>query len=105
MSSRSSMDEMDEIRSQVSAASQKLIEMGFSEEAADAAAKESLARRMERRGIGEGGRRGRGDFDGKDDVDEGEEAGGEQNLHGGDLRDPISRSNVEGVRLPRIGRK
>ena len=39
--------EDDEIRSQVSAASQKLIEMGFSEEAAEAAAAESLARRMD----------------------------------------------------------
>ena len=44
----SGMDD-DEIRSQVSAASQKLIEMGFSEEAAEAAAKESLARRKQRR--------------------------------------------------------
>ena len=37
--------EDDEIRSQVSAASQKLIEMGFSEEAAEAALLVSLAAR------------------------------------------------------------
>jgi hypothetical protein len=82
--SSSRMDD-DEIRSQVSAASQKLVEMGFSEEAAEAAAKESFARRR-------AGKRGGEEQDEQDDekrVEEGE----------------MGRGGDRGIRLPRIGSK
>ena len=76
--------EDDEIRSQVSAASQKLIEMGFSEEAAEAAAAESLARRMDSRGRTNGKRPARQD-----------DAGAEKAMDS-DGHDP------KGVSLPQI---